>query len=105
MKTDNYTKIVLTFIAVCLLILTLDKVDLIPKAFASAPVDLHEYTSANYGLLPLNEDGSVSVKLSGPEEVDINIVGINTSDELDINIDEIGGGYLSSGGPIRIKSE
>ena len=97
MKADTYTKVVLTIIATCLLILTLRQVELIPNAYAADMV--------NYGLIPLNEDGSFSVKLGSQEEFNVNIVGINTSDELDINLDEIGGGYLSSGGPIRIKSE
>ncbi len=105
MKTDTYTKIILTIIAICLLILTLNQVDLIPKAYAAEQDELFETGSINYGLIPLNEDGSFSVKLSGQEEFNVNIVGINTSDELDINLDEIGGGYISSGGPIRIKSE
>jgi hypothetical protein len=57
----------------------------------------------NYGLIPLNEDGTISVKLSANDEIDVNIVGVNTNDELDVNIDQIGGGYVSHGGPISVE--
>ena len=34
--------------------------------------------------------------------MDVNISNISTTDELDVNIDEIGGGYVSHGGPIKV---
>ena len=37
MKTDLYTKIILTVIAVCLSILTLQNIDLITKTYAAEP--------------------------------------------------------------------
>jgi len=104
MKTDKFTKIVLTIIAVNLSILTITNLDLMPKAYANEPSKKMELTpNANYGLVPLNEDGSINVKLTSHNEIDVNIVGINTNDELDVNIDEVGGGFLSSGGPIRVR--
>jgi hypothetical protein len=30
---------------------------------------------------------------------------IDTTDELDVNIDEIGGGKVTNGGPIKVKVE
>jgi len=30
---------------------------------------------------------------------------IDTTDELDVNIDEIGGGWVTNGGPIKVKAE
>ena len=102
-KVDNYTKGVLTLIAVCLTILTLKQLDFFPKAYAGESIDHAVIPNANYGLVPLNEDGSISVKLSSYDELDVNIVGVNTSDELDVNIDEIGGGYVSHGGPISVE--
>jgi len=39
------------------------------------------------------------------DELRVDVRGINTSDELDINLDEIGGGWLSNGGPIPVKIE
>ena len=93
MKTDVYTKIVLTVIAVCLSILTLQNIDIIPKAYAGeTKKNADILTTKNYGLVPLNSDGTI----------DVNITRITTTDELDVNIDEIGGGYVSNGGPIPV---
>ncbi|MDR7212529.1 hypothetical protein [Flavobacterium piscis] len=93
MKTDLYTKIVLTVIAVCLSILTLQNIDIIPKTYAAEPNKNGNILAAkNYGLVPLNSDGTI----------DVNITRITTTDELDVNIDEIGGGSVSSGGPIPV---
>ena len=114
MKPDLYTKTILTVIAACLVLLVLGNVDLMPKAYA-------DYDTPSYGLVPLNEDGTVSVKIKSisPNEVmDVNIKDIDTydmmkvtikdietSDELNVNIDEIGGSSVSSGGPIKVKMD
>ncbi|NAY93371.1 hypothetical protein GTQ34_15785 [Muricauda sp. JGD-17] len=104
MKMDKYTKIVLTIIAVNLTILTITNLDLLPKAYANEPMENSELLPAmNYGLVPLNEDGTISVTLSNYDQIDVNIVGIDTNEELDVNIDEIGGGYVSHGGPISVE--
>lgn len=104
MKTDTYTRFLLTVIAFCLTILTFQRVEWIGEAKAGNPEGPHDRYVPEYAILPLNEDGSVSVKLSS-DEINVNIVGIQTSDELDINIDEIGGGYVSHGGPITVEIE
>ena len=89
MKIDNYTKFILTVIAFCLVVLTLNNVDIFPKAYAS---DVVNY-GGNYGLVPMNEDGSINVRLQGIddaiEELDVNIVGIDTYDELEVELVEI----------------
>lgn len=104
MNVDRFTKIVLTVIAVNLTILTITSLDIIPKAHANkTSSNLELNPNINYGLVPLNEDGTISVKLSAFDEVNVNIVGISTNDELDVNIDEIGGGYVSHGGPVSVK--
>ena len=104
MKVDKFTKIVLTVIAVNLTVLTVKNLDIIPKVYANGPSNNLELTpNMNYGLVPLNEDGTISAKLSAYDEIDVNIVGVNTNDELDVNIDEIGGGYVSHGGPISVE--
>ncbi|MFD2564217.1 MULTISPECIES: hypothetical protein [Aquimarina] len=112
MKTDTYTKSVLTIIAVCLSIIVLKDIDIIPKAYAEGSTT----TLSNYGLVPVNEDGTITVKLDTSNEIDVNIKSISTydklkvdlnqistSEELNVNIDEIGGSYVSSGGPIKVK--
>lgn len=103
MKADTYTKAVLTIIAVCLTLLTLQQIEIIPKAYASNSGNTNNLAFGNYGLVPLNEDGSITVKLSSSSEIDVNITGVQTSEELNINIDEIGGSYVSSGGPIPVQ--
>ncbi len=111
MKTDNYTKFILTIIAICLSCIVLEDINIIPKAYAEGTA-----TSSNYGLVPINKDGTITVKLDNTNEIDVNIRSIDTydklkvdinkistTDELNINIDEIGGSYVSSGGPIKVK--
>lgn len=111
MKTDKYTKSVLTIIAVCLTILTLQSIDIIPKAYASEEspnLKTEPSTSIgnNYAIVPLNSDGSIDVNVKSiSSEMDVNITGISTKDELDVNIDEVGGGYVSHGGPISVEVE
>lgn len=91
MKTDFHTKTVLTIIAICLSVLTLQNIDLIPKSYAleqnkSLGID----PLKNYGLVPINEDGSINVNIkstSSPMEVEIS--KISTSDELTVKIDDV----------------
>lgn len=104
-KIDNYTKGILTLIAACLTVLTLHQLDIFPKAHASTFNPPGAAINANYGLVPLNEDGSISVTLRSSDEIDVNIVGINTFDKLDVNIEEVGGGFISHGGPIPVEVE
>ena len=103
MKVDFYTKTVLTVIAISLSSLTLQNFDLLPKAYANNLDNTLNGFDNHYGLVPLNEDGSITVKISATNELDVNIIGIDTSDELDVNIDEVGGGYISYGGPIPVE--
>ncbi len=110
MKTDRYTRFLFTVITVCLVIIVVRDIEIIPKAHANG---------SSHGMLsnlPINEDGTITVRISNTDEIDVNIKSIDTydklkvnlneistRDELDINIDEIGGSYVSSGGPIKVK--
>lgn len=68
MKPDTYTKTVLTIIAVCMLIIAGRNIALVPPAQAA------DLGSVSYGMVPLNEDGSMNVRVVGmPETVDVNI--------------------------------
>lgn len=102
MKTDNYTKFILTVIAVCLVVIVAKDVSLVTDAHAGNEVTQLP-PNPNYGLIPINADGTVTVKLSPNDVMDVNIKGISTRDELDVNIDEIGGGYVSMNGPLPVK--
>lgn len=73
MKTDFYTKTVLTIIAICLTILTFQNVDIIPKTYASKTKDLNLNPLKNYGLVPLNPDGSIDVNIKSASTMDVNI--------------------------------
>lgn len=127
MKTDKYTRILLTIIAICLIRLSFG--DLSPFPEVRAGNDYQTTPSGTYGLVPLNDDGSITVRLSPAEEIDVNISNISTwdelkinvadistsdelkidlsnistSDELDVNFDEIGGSHISMGEPIPVK--
>lgn len=89
-KIDYYTKSILTLIAICLMALTLKNLDFFPKAYAGKTVSELDFPHTKYGLVPLNEDGSITVKLSSAQkDLDVNIVGIKTYDKMDVNIEGI----------------
>ena len=120
MKTDSYTKIVLTIIAVCLLINILEKLELFPKAYAGATTAKAVTPlpdPSRYGLIPLNEDGSINVTMKTVSPMDVNITGIRTSDDLkvnvsgintsnslnvNVNLEKIGGSSAYGGLPVRV---
>jgi hypothetical protein len=103
MKTDYYTKAVLTVIAICLTIIVVKQIDIIPNANAETTRPNYN-TNMNYGLVPVNEDGSINVNIkSTSSTMDVNIVDISTFDELDVNIDEVSGISTSGKVPVEIK--
>ncbi|WP_288096026.1 hypothetical protein [Hydrotalea sp.] len=81
MKTDLYTKSLLTVIASCLTILTLKEIEIIPKANAAATNNINTPKS-NYGLVPINQDGSINVKLNSDQVIDVKLVGVDESPYL-----------------------
>lgn len=92
MIIDKYSKIVLTVIAVNLTILTLSNLDIIPKAYANEPKNLDLNTNNSYGLIPINDDGSINVKLNPSQVLDVNIAKINGySDTFYNDHDGVGG--------------
>ncbi|WP_194852460.1 hypothetical protein [Nonlabens antarcticus] len=90
-KNDLFTKSILAVIALNLSVISVST--LFPAA----------ERSVNTAFVPVNEDGSITVRLSNTETLDVNISRISTMDELDVNIEEIGGGFLSHGGPIPVE--
>ncbi len=104
MKLDRFTKIVLTVIAVNLTIMTVKDLDLISNAYAgNSDNHLKKMSTDNYLIVPIDEDGAIRVKLSAAEEISVNISGISTWDKLNVNLEEIGGGFISNGGPIPVR--
>lgn len=112
MKTDIYTKTVLTIIAVCLTFNVLQDLELVPKAYA-ADVEISEANklttpmeTIDVRIVDINTYDELNVNLKSVDtydEVKVNLKSIDTSDELDVNIDEVGGSWVSSGGPIKVK--
>ena len=81
MKTDFYTKSVLTVIAICLTIIILKEVSIIPEAYATSN-EMPILMSKNYGLVPLNEDGSINVRLNYGDIIDVRLRGIDEASHL-----------------------
>jgi len=111
MKTDLYTKSILTVIAVCLTINLVQQLEIIPAAYASEEnkktnLDLPIVSETiDVRIVDINTYDELNVNLKSVDtydEVKVNIKGIDTSDELDVNIDEVGGSWVNSGSPIPV---
>jgi len=111
MKTDLYTKTVLTIIAVCLSINLVQQLELIPTAHANdtkdpLALDLPALTETiDVRIVDIYTSDELNVNLKSVDtydEVKVNIKTIDTSDELDVNIDEVGGSWVNSGSPIPV---
>lgn len=92
MKIDLYTKSILTVIAICLTINILKDLDFIPKAYAgenkqNIESKLNLSTNKNYGLIPVNADGSLDVNIKSSEMIDVSIKEIDTYDNLQVEIE------------------
>ena len=81
MKTDLYSKVILTVIAIALIGLFFKTSTPIPNANAATQ-------GQQYSLIPVNSDGSINVKF--PET-------------LDVNISEVDGHSLSTTIPVSIE--
>lgn len=115
MKTDLYTKTVLTVIAIALLALVFKNGNIVNEAKADKVL-------SRYASIPLNEDGSINVKVVSDMDVNLKSIGgssvygaipVNLKEiagssfygTLPINIKEYGGSSVSSSGlPVNIES-
>ena len=80
MKTDFYTKSVLTVIAGALIVIAFQNIDVVPKANAGS--------TSGFISVPVNPDGSINVKFA---------------ETMKVNIAEVGGSYIYGALPINIK--
>lgn len=107
MKSDNYTKTILTIIAICLTINILKDFGIIPTAYAGENKAVDPINDVlDVRLVDINTYDELNVNLKGVDtydELKVNLKKIETTDELDVNLDEIGGGWVSNGGPIPVK--
>lgn len=118
MKTDKYTKTVLTIIAICLTINIVKDIDFFPAAHANeiaSPTSVPE----GYKLVPADASSVMDVrivdintykelnvnlkKVSSYDPIKVNLSKIETYDKLDINVKEVGGRWVSNGGPLPVK--
>ena len=93
MKLDLYTKSVLTVIAVCLTINVLKDFDIMPKAYAGETKlnnenKLNLLPNKNYGLIPVNADGTIDVNIKSSSEMKVDISTISTWDKMRVIIKE-----------------
>lgn len=111
MKTDLYTKALLTIIAACLTINIVQQLDIIPSVYASEKnnpdtLDLSPFSETiDVRIVDINTYDELNVNIKSVDtydELKVNIKSIDTSDELDVNIDEVGGSWINSGSPIPV---
>jgi hypothetical protein len=103
MKSSNLTNVLLGIIAICLLINTLKGIEIFPKAYANNTTN-SKYSNFTYGMVPINKDGTIDVNIkSSVGTVDVDITDISTSDELDVNVEEVGGYSTYGKVPVEIK--
>jgi hypothetical protein len=87
MKSLRYLNAVLSVIAACLVILTLQNLHVIPDAKAGTSGS----ATPNYALVPLSADGTVEVKVRSFEE------------ELKVDLRSIAGSTCYQGIPVVVK--
>jgi hypothetical protein len=98
MKTDTYTKGILTVIAAALLILVFQNMKLVNDARADSK-DFNKFSA-----VPINTDGSINVKVVSDMDVNIHSIGgSSVYGSLPINVKEIGGNSFYGSLPINIK--
>ncbi len=99
MKTDLYTKTILTVIAGALIVIAFQQAEFFPKANASK--------SNSFATVPVNPDGSINVKFTDVMKVDVAEVGGNyVTGAMPINIKEVSGSSINSsyGIPVNIEA-
>ena len=116
MKTDIYTKTILTIIAICLSINLVKDFNIIPSAYANtSEKDSHipnghiivpENQVMDVRLVNINTSDKLNVNIKGIDtynELKVNVNKIETKDLLNVNLHSLGGSWVSSGGPLPVK--
>jgi hypothetical protein len=107
MKTDTYTKVILTIIAACLTFNVAKDLEIITKAHATENSNslMNTTETIDVRIVDINTYDELNVNIKSidtSDEVKVNIKSIDTQDELDVNIDEVGGSWVNSGSPIPV---
>ncbi|MGO3184043.1 MAG: hypothetical protein ACTIJ9_14550 [Aequorivita sp.] len=116
MKTDTYTKSILTIIAICLTINVVKDFNIIPSAYANESEKTSDIPNG-YKIVPENDVMDVRlVNINTTDKLNVNLKGVDTYDALKVNVDKIetkdplnvnlfslGGSWVSNGGPLPVK--
>lgn len=98
MKTDLYSKTVLTVIAIALVALVFKNSTIVNEAKADQ-TNFNKFVS-----VPINADGSINVKMVNDMDVNIHSIGgSSVYGALPINLKEIGGNSFYGSLPMNIK--
>lgn len=98
MKTDLYTKTVLTVIAIALVAIVFKNSTIVNEAKA----DQNKFNK--FVSVPVNADGSINVKMINDMDVNIHSIGgSSVYGALPINLKEIGGNSFYGSLPMNIK--
>jgi hypothetical protein len=99
MKTDLYTKSILTVIAIALIALVFKNNSLLNEAKADK-TNFNKFAS-----VPINDDGSINVKMVSDMDVNIrSIGGSSVYGTLPINLKEVSGSSVNGYLPINLKA-
>lgn len=101
-RPDFYLKAVLTVIALCLVVLTFDSLGFFPRAVASGPA-----VATQYGMVPLNADGSITVRLAN-DVMDVNIKQVDGrslfSNSIPVDVRAVDGSGIFNGAvPVQVR--
>jgi hypothetical protein len=97
MRTDLYTKSVLTVIAVALVLLVFKNGAQVNEATAASGFN-------KFASVPVNEDGSINVRMMSDMDVNIrSIGGSSVYGALPVNMKEIGGSSFYGAIPVNLK--
>ena len=92
MKTDKVTKLLLCIIALNLSVIAFRDIGIVPQVLAAEG----NSPTAKYGLVPINADGTITVK-------------IESSDPMEVNVTQVGGipvagdFYVRAHEPLEVK--
>ena len=69
---DRTIKMLLAVIAINLTLISINQLDIFPKAFGNSHISA-ELKHQEFGLVPLNDDGTISVKIENSDVIDVNV--------------------------------
>ncbi|MBB5619167.1 hypothetical protein HDE69_000203 [Pedobacter cryoconitis] len=76
MKSNIYLKVVLTVIAINLTLLTAKELNLFSTANAADIPAKPGKNGTNYGFIPVNEDGTINVRIKNRETMDVRVMDV-----------------------------